>query len=318
MPNMSKHAPDHETRLWRAALDALADGRWRALSVLASAAGSSLPRTRRSLLHFRHLGAPLQLDPARGVRLVHPVGPLLGRRRLPVRAEQRFKIDSTNTALLREASTLGDGRALLAEHQTQGRGRRERTWLTPLGGGIALSFAMPRHRLEGLPALPLQAGVAVLRGLRRAGLREVGLKWPNDLVVNGRKLGGILVEGRSRVIVIGVGVNHRLATNWRGAVGQPATSLADAMGARLPSRERVVACILDELVAMVRQERPDWATDYARHDLLAGRLVQVQEASGARWDGAADGVDEQGALRVQTTQGPRLCHAGEVSVRVDA
>jgi len=316
---MSKHALNHETRLWRVTLDVLADGRWHALSALATAAGVAPLPMRRFLRHARHLGAPLRFDAARGVRRNHPVSPLLGRRAAPVSAAWHFALDSTNAALLRDAGALPEcGRVLLAEHQTQGRGRRGRAWLTPLGGGIALSFAMPRHRLEGAPALPLQVGVAMLRALRRAGLRGAGLKWPNDLMVHGHKLGGILVEGRSRTLVIGVGINHRLVRGWRPALGQAVTCLADEMGARLPKRERVVACILDELAALVRGANPDWAAEFARHDLLAGRVIQVHEASGMPWEGIADGVDAQGALRVRTSRGTRLCHAGEVSVRLGA
>jgi BirA family transcriptional regulator, biotin operon repressor / biotin---[acetyl-CoA-carboxylase] ligase len=117
---------------------------------------------------------------------------------------------STNSALLADPSPR---RVLLvAERQTAGRGRRGRRWLSARGAALTFSIAAPMARpLREIAPLAPVAGVAIARALRRLGVRRVGLKWPNDLMVNGAKLGGILVETRSRDgsirVVVGVGIN---------------------------------------------------------------------------------------------------------------
>lgn len=114
---------------------------------------------------------------------------------------------STNSALLAECPAH---RVLLvAETQTAGRGRRGRRWLSaPRGAALTFSLAVPLVRpLRELPPLAPAAGIALARALRRAGVRRVGVEWPNDLVVDGAKLGGILIETRGSCVVIGVGIN---------------------------------------------------------------------------------------------------------------
>lgn len=314
MLGMSKQSPDRDAILWGKVLDVLRDGRWHPRSSLTAGAGWV---AERALRRFRYMGAPLQFDLARGVRLRYALTPLVSRRRYPVRTEARFALDSTNAELLRGMGKgASSARALLAEHQTHGRGRRERTWQTPLGGGVAMSLALSRQQADQVAALPLAAGVALASSLRRLGLRGVGLKWPNDLMVGGRKLGGVLVEARPTGVVIGVGLNHRLPPGWLKAVGQPVTSLAVEMGTRLPARDRAVQCMLEALMSLAQGGQAGWRQEFARYDMLAGRGVRVQEATGDVWEGVAAGVDIDGALRVRTATGERLCHAGDVSVRV--
>src|SRR3954471_20248616 len=108
---------------------------------------------------------------------------------------------STNEVLLAESRP---GVLLVAREQTGGRGRRGRRWYSPAGAGPTFS---PSARLERLAGLPLAAGIATARALRRLGADAVELKWPNDLVVRGAKLGGILVQTRRGFAVIGVGIN---------------------------------------------------------------------------------------------------------------
>lgn len=314
MLGMSKQSPDCDAILWGRVLDVLRDGRWHARSSLTAGAGGG---AEKALRRFRHMGAPLQFDPARGVRLRYALTPLVSRRRCPIRTEVRFALGSTNAELLRRLGREGLP-ALLAEHQTHGRGRRERVWLTPLGGGVAMSLALPRQQADRLTALPLAVGVALAAALRRLGLRGVELKWPNDLMVGGRKLGGILVEARPMGMVIGVGLNHRFPSGWVKTVAQPVTSLAAEMGARLPSRDRVVQCMLEALMSLSQDGQAGWQHAFARYDMLAGKVIRVQEAAGDVWEGVAAGIGADGALRVRTATGERLCHAGDVSVRVQS
>src|SRR5882672_5073771 len=118
---------------------------------------------------------------------------------------------STNSVLLAEKG-LARPVLLLADEQTAGRGRRGRRWHSAPGAGLTFSLAVALRRpLRELAALPLVAGVAVARALHSLGVARAALKWPNDLVVDGAKLGGILVEtrmqGGASLAVIGIGIN---------------------------------------------------------------------------------------------------------------
>jgi BirA family biotin operon repressor/biotin-[acetyl-CoA-carboxylase] ligase len=292
---------------------------------------------RRALRQFATLGACLQFDPTRGVRFLQPVTSLSGRfspkyqRRFAVQ-ENIFSLDSTNTRLLDELGRgLNTCKALTAEVQTRGRGRRERVWQSALGAGITLSLALPQAELTKLQltggALPLSIGVALAEALVRLGVRDVGLKWPNDVQVNGRKLGGILLEGRAAGVVVGIGLNHALARfprvpmpgggqgSLQTSLGQPIISLRDVLGARLPARSKVVAAVLATLFQKLEENFTHWQKAFARFDVLYGREIQVHEADGHYWYGVAQGVNEAGLLRVLHPEGERLCHAGEVSIR---
>lgn len=216
--------------------------------------------------------------------------------------------DSTNQRLLDLVPTAGvHGHAWLAEYQTAGRGRRGDRWLAPPGSSVCLSLGW---RFEAPPkdlsALSLVVGVAIARALRGLGASGVGLKWPNDLLHEGRKLAGILIEMRSELggpcsVVIGVGVNVALGDDARAAIDQPSASLADCCPA-LPSRNRVAAALLDELV-QVLADFPSGG--FARHldawlalDALAGRAVElVLPDRSVR--GTARGVDGNGMLRIE-------------------
>lgn len=235
------------------------------------------------------------------------------------------RVDSTNARLLRR-SDIAPRRfiACLAEEQTAGRGRRGRAWVSPRGNSIYMSLARclaPAEPMAG--ALSLMLGIGVVEALSRFGARGIGLKWPNDLVVGGRKLGGILVETRRApggrgVLVAGLGVNLR----WRKAAGdgidQPWSDLATVMPAGLPERNTLAAALIDAMWQVL--ERPRSGLDagvYARYaalDALSGRNVVVDTPMG-RFSGPAQGIGPDGALRVRVGGRVREFLAAEVSVR---
>jgi BirA family transcriptional regulator, biotin operon repressor / biotin---[acetyl-CoA-carboxylase] ligase len=235
----------------------------------------------------------------------------------------RWQIDSTSSELARTAESMPMPRACLAEIQTAGRGRRGRRWQSPLAGGIALSFA---RRFEGgmatLSGLSLVAGVAVLRALADADIAGAALKWPNDIVARGRKLGGILVElggdalGPCRAIV-GVGINVRIGSEQGSAIDQPWTDLA-SLGADAPSRNaiagRMLARLAEALDTFAAAGFAAFEREYAQHDALRGREIVVA-SGGERWTAIADGVTSRGALRVVRDGRAIDIDSGEVSVR---
>lgn len=236
-----------------------------------------------------------------------------------------WQLDSTSSELLRRAADDPRDRLVcLAEIQTAGRGRRGRRWHTPPGGGIALSLLKRFDAgMAALAGLSLAVGVAAVDALAACGIGEIALKWPNDLVARGAKLGGILVELGGDALgpchaVIGLGINLRLGAA-AAAIDQAAIDLATL--APEPSRTRVVASLVDHLVAALdrfeAQGFAAFADAYARHDALHGREVDVVRGAERR-QGIARGIDARGALRVAFAGGEETVDAGEVSLRVRA
>ncbi len=188
----------------------LADGQLRSGEWLAKELKVSRAAVWKAVERLRALGVEVRALPRRGYRLSNPVE-LLDARRIgaelgPGRMAQlrtldlMFEVDSTNSRLLGNAPPPpGQADACLSELQHAGRGRRGRRWIAPFGAGVALSVAWTFSDGAGaLAALSLGVGVAVARALERAGARGVTLKWPNDIWLRDRKLGGVLIEHLGR------------------------------------------------------------------------------------------------------------------------
>ncbi|PYF96785.1 BirA family transcriptional regulator, biotin operon repressor / biotin-[acetyl-CoA-carboxylase] ligase [Georgenia satyanarayanai] len=260
------------------------------------------------------------------------------------------EVGSTSTAL-REAVAADPGAwphlsALVADHQTAGRGRTGRSWHTPPGAALTASLLLrPRVPLERAPWLTLLAGLAVVRAVRAGGgdrAHEVGLKWPNDVLVDdggpalagwgtARKLGGILtellppsVDGRP-VAVVGIGVNLS-----QDAVTLPvasATSLAIA-GLPVPAPAALLHAVGHELGGLVRRWEEHDGDAHAA-GLLAevtavcltlGRDVRVEQPGGAVLHGRAESLDGDGCLVVRDAAGVlhRVLAGDVLHVRADA
>jgi BirA family biotin operon repressor/biotin-[acetyl-CoA-carboxylase] ligase len=217
--------------------------------------------------------------------------------------------ESTNAVLL---AAEGPGPMLLAaELQTAGRGRRGRRWHSPRGTGLTFSLA---RRFEGGPArlsgLSIAIGVAVARALRARGAATVGLKWPNDLVAGGAKLGGILVEtrndGAGTRVVAGIGINCRSVAGLGMRTRRRVTAL-DALGLGPIDRNRFAAGIALEVLATLRAFesngldaiRVEWEALHA----YAGQRLRLRLADGRRMTGIAEGLAADGGLRLRTRTG---------------
>ncbi len=282
---------------------------------------------------LREAGVEIDAQPGRGYALRHRLELLQAETiidALPpfVRAgiaslEIAWSLDSTNSELLRRDTPAHGVAALMAERQTGGRGRRGKTWASPLAAHLYLSLSRQfSGGLARLGGLSLVAGVAAAEALHEAGCTGVRLKWPNDLVVEDRKLGGLLVEGGGEHAgpvraVIGLGLNVRMPDAMAAAIDQPWIDLAAVAGSP-PSRNALTARLLAHLVPALDQFDIEglapFLARYARFDALVGREVVVHLA-GASQAGTATGVAEDGALRVRVDGGERVFHAGEVSVR---
>ena len=316
----------------------LADGRLHSGEWLAKELRVSRAAVWKGVQRLRALGVDVQALPRRGYRLPDAVEMLDSRRiqaqlgpehEAQVRAfELLFEVDSTNTRLLNNPPPpSGKADVCMSELQHAGRGRRGRRWIAPFGAGIALSVAWTfTEGARTLPALSLAVGVAVWRALLRAGARGVALKWPNDVWFEDRKIGGVLIELRAEAsgpahVVIGIGVNVAMPAAARREIeagGVRVAAVADACAAT-PSRNLLAGAILDELLSMLGQfERDGFAAfrdAWMALDALSGRPAQVLMAETAV-SGTARGVDPEGALLLDTSDGVRRFVSGEVSLRL--
>lgn len=282
---------------------------------------------------LRQSGVEIDASPGRGYALVHPVelldAPGIAAQlpepcaRLLQRLEVVWSIDSTNSEALRRSTSPHGADVLLAEQQTGGRGRRGRQWASPLAAHVYLSLA--RHFSGGLArlgGLSLVAGVAAAEALHAVGFGQVRLKWPNDLVVRERKLGGLLVEGGGEHggpvrAVVGIGINVRMPPSFATGIDQPWTDLS-SMAEATPSRNTLIARLLEQLLPALdlfdRHGLAPFLPRYAALDALQGRVVEVRCGDSSA-TGRYQGIGEDGALLLETPAGTTRFHAGEVSVR---
>jgi BirA family biotin operon repressor/biotin-[acetyl-CoA-carboxylase] ligase len=235
-------------------------------------------------------------------------------------------IGSTNDHLvgLAEHQSI-DGMVCLAELQTKGRGRRGRAWLSPFAGHLAMSVGMAVNRgLPDLGGLSLVVGLAVVDCLGSLGVEDLALKWPNDILLAGQKLGGILIELKTPVAassgkveaVIGIGLNIDLPGDAQAAVDQPITDLK-AQGHH-PSRNLVAGRLLSNLAEYVKQfEEIGFAPMrklFNDHHLFHHQQCVLIQAT-TTIAGRVVGVTEVGELILETASGTSSFAAGEVSMR---
>lgn len=233
------------------------------------------------------------------------------------------------------ASTNDEARALardgaehltvvVAEHQTAGRGRLARTWTSEPGAGLLMSVILrPTLPVERWTLLPLLTGVAAARAIRHRARVPAALKWPNDLMVETRKLGGILVEAEPPAFAVaGLGINvsqttfpPELAGTADGGFGNSATSLACEESVRL-DRADLLGWTLRYLAEAL--DDPEGSLDrYRRMSATLGRQVRIEQ-QGRDLRGLAQDIDARGALLVQTAGGVEIVTAGDVvHIRAD-
>ena len=321
----------------------LADGAWHSGEQLAAAESISRSAVGKAVGALRRQGLAVEALARRGYRLPAPQLPLdatriraqLGpeARALLRNAEVAWSLPSTNGTLLARGERAGRGAPpagqfdfLAAEYQTAGRGRRSRQWFAPPGGALCLSLGRSFAVLpKDAAALSLAVGVCARRALAHFTQPLVQLKWPNDLLADGRKLGGILIELRAdgtgpAYAVIGIGINCALGAastrRVRGAGTEP-IDLA-ALGVEVCDRNRLAAVLISEIVAGVlefeRHGLAAFASEWREADALAGRVVSVN-MPGGDFVGRARGVAADGALCVERDGAVRQFYSGEVSVR---
>ena len=240
------------------------------------------------------------------------------------------ELDSTNNyAKTLAQSGAPDGTAVIADSQTAGRGRMDRSFQSPKGQGVYLSVLLrPQLPPESLPPVTALAGVAVCAAVERVCGVRPGLKWPNDPVLNGKKLCGILTEmsleaetGRVQSLVLGIGVNIlQKPEDFAPEIRETATSLFQALE-RPVSRPQLTAALLEELdrayAALRSGDLSDYLAAYRRDCVNLGKTVQlIPFGGGARETAQAVDIDGEFSLVVRGADGrEKTVRSGEVSVR---
>lgn len=315
----------------------LADGRFHSGQRLAETLGVSRTAIWKQIRRLAELGLQVQSVRGRGYRLSQPLE-LLSREAITAALEPPVadrlgplhilaQIDSTNDFLAaRLADPAAQGAVCLAEYQRRGRGRRGRGWCSPFGHNLYLSllwrFPCGPDSMQGLS---LAIGTALVAALEDAGLQGGGLKWPNDILVEGRKLGGILIDmsgasGGPTAAVIGIGLNVAMPETAAADIEQDWTDLRNHLPDGV-SRNRLAAGVINQLIAAVQQYeqtglagfQPAWR----RHDLAHNQAVIVHLPQG-EVAGQARGIDESGALIVEIEGRERRFSSGEISLRLNA
>jgi len=311
----------------------LANAEFKSPSQLAAGLGCAERDVPAQVAALRNLGLDVEAVPGRGYRLREALE-LLDRDNILARLDRKTRhaltdivveglLDSTNSTVQKLPPERQHATAVLAECQRAGRGRRGRQWHSPFGGNLYLSLGWCfESALAELGCLPLVVALAAAEALTRAGLSGHAVKWPNDLVLQGRKLCGCLVEmqgepsGPCRA-VLGVGVNVRMPSVPAGAaIGQPWTDLRDRL--QDGSRNRLAALLLEVLLAYLprfgEQGFAPFMPLWEEHDVLRGRVIELTTGEGTL-QGLACGIDVNGSLLLDTGDGLKSLRSGEVRVQ---
>ena len=234
------------------------------------------------------------------------------------------ELDSTNRYLCEQAQQQGgSGVICLAEHQTAGKGRRGRQWVSPFGSNIYLSILWRFQKgYSSISGLSLAIGVAVIRALNQLGIESIGLKWPNDIYSSGKKLGGILIEITGETegpcfAIIGLGLNLFLPEEQAVNIKQDWTDLSNLLGKKFTGRNELVACLLHHIMNLLANYETvglaNYLDEWRQYDCLVGHPAQLFFDKHAI-TGIIAGIDNSGLLMISQADGSiRTFASGEVS-----
>jgi len=311
----------------------LSDGTFHSGEKLAALLGVSRASIWNALQGVEKLGVTLYKVRGRGYQLAQSIEWLdssqvyshLGESASQLQIQIMDVVDSTNAQLLQKAAQHGAGaQCVAAEFQTLGRGRRGRSWHASLGGALTFSllwrFNVGAAQLSGLS---LAIGVALTRAMRELGVANAQLKWPNDLLYDYRKLGGVLIELQGDALgpsftVIGVGLNVQLNDYIRNRIDQDAVDLVSLRNEKT-SRNEVLAVALRHMLQVLNKFesagfealRGEWESMHAYQD----KSVALHMPDGSQITGQVRGVSADGALILETVSGERRFGSGEISLR---
>lgn len=314
----------------RVLLEILSDGSFHSGEELGRLLATSKAEVRRQIESLRSMGVDVLSSRGKGYRLPQPAS-LLNRESIlemidaafPAwsgKLEVLFSTSSTNKDAMKYAQQGGLASVHVAEHQVDGRGRRGKEWQSPLGSNIYFSMLMTlRSGFGALEGLSLAVAVMVCSALRASGYSGFRFKWPNDILLDGKKVAGILLEVTGDVsgpckVVMGVGINTQLPEKIKERIGQPVTDLVEKYLSP-PDRNQIVANLVLALTRGVavfeEQGFAAYREPWEAFDEYRGREVTIGNGSEAI-RGVVLGVNEKGALMLETSHGIKTINAGEL------
>jgi BirA family biotin operon repressor/biotin-[acetyl-CoA-carboxylase] ligase len=311
----------------------LTDGKFHSGETIAQQLKVSRATVWNALQDAEKLGIEIFSVRGRGYKLPHPVTLLdeqailsaMGTQSALLKLEIHDHLESTNTHLMKKLS-VGQTHAscVAANLQTNGRGRRGRTWQAGLGASLTFSILWRfQCGAAGLSGLSLVVGIALIRALHHFGVMQAQLKWPNDVLIGHEKLAGILIELQGdmegpSVAVIGVGINLNLPAIIKQQIDQPATDLASVTQTPINPNALLGELLkhLTDVLSTFEQrgfanDREEWTSYHAYHQ----QAVKMLHPNGNETLGTVIKVAEDGNLLVKTELGEQRFSSGEISLR---
>lgn len=317
-------------------IDVLADGEFHSGTKL----GEHLSVSRTTINHYvsqlQELGVEVFSVTGRGYKVAKPLQ-LIDQQRLsryfaaskqPANFLLERIVTSTNDICkgLAKESQLAQGFAVIAEAQTKGRGRRGKAWLSPFGSNLYVSLYWPLERgMVAAMGLSIAVGVALAEIMSAAGIVDVELKWPNDILISGKKIAGILVELEGQAngaadVIVGVGLNVDMPANQSAQIDQPWTDLCTVLSEPV-NRNLWVAEVIIAIRTALQQFETDGMAGFCQRwqafDRYYKQPVKLIMSEHKIIRGVAMGIDDSGALLIRRDGVTERYHAGEVSLRHD-
>lgn len=313
--------------------DILADGEFHSGQVIGEALGISRAAVANHVKLLSEMGLDIYSVQGKGYKLANHLD-LLNQTLIQQNCKTQTPldvltiVDSTNTYLMnriREQQNLADGYSVVAECQTAGRGRRGRVWQSPFGSHVYLSqYRIMEDGLAAASAMSLAIGIAVVRACNKFVTKNIGLKWPNDVLCEGKKLAGILVEAEGQSdgachLIIGVGVNVAMPEADAKAIDQPWIDLSSLSDEDF-NRNVFIAELLDQIDAVVAQYRVDrldtLVNEWNNLNAFDQKNVRIITAQNEKL-GLCLGIDNSGALLLQNPVDGTIqkLFGGELSLR---
>jgi len=316
---------------------ALADGQFHSGTELAKSIGISRSAICKQLKCLTELGLEFSAISGKGYRLESALQ-LLSKTSISselssiasaliTALEIHHSINSTNSYLVEKSQqTKETGIVCFAEYQTAGKGRRGREWVSPFGSNIYLSILWQYQQgPASISGLSLAVGVAVIRALNDCGIQGVGLKWPNDIFWQDKKLAGILIEVSGETngpcsAVIGLGLNFYMPNEKAKSINQDWVDLAQILGHNpVNLRNKLAAQLLNHLMPTIAHFEQDtlahYIDEWRQYDCMKEKQVQIFMGQ-QTYSGVVKGIDDNGLLLLADEQGKEKAFAsGEVSFR---
>lgn len=316
-------------------LNLLADGEFHSGTELAETLGVSRSAICKQLRGLSDFGLHHSAVSGKGYRLDKPLELLASSKINAMLSEQNKAlistleihdtIHSTNSYLMElSRNDAPSGFICFAEHQTAGKGRRGRHWVSPYGSNIHVSmlWRFQQGGIAGTAGLSLAIGVAVIRALKQHNINNVGLKWPNDIYSRGKKLGGILIEVSGEAdgpcaAVIGLGLNLFLPELQAQSITQAWTDLTKITGETKLLRNELAGTVLNQLLSITNGFEADgfkaYLDEWRHYDCLKGHQATLFSGQ-QQIEGVVEGIDDNGLLLLKKSDGSiRAFASGEVS-----